>query len=144
MDPVRCPCRWCTGPTRESPSIVCGRTGLLRSPPHRVFPGCLQFLNLYGACKLIMHALKLRAPYGEVKFVWRHTGHVPVSGHRIFAREQPIRGLECDVTGALPWLLLQYCCLLRQVAKYHGLVQDCSNSSALAMELLWSWTRPSI
>ena len=27
---------------------------------------------------------------------------------------------------------------------FNGLVQDCSNSSALAMELLQSWTKPSI
>ena len=29
---------------------------------HRLFTGCLWFLNLYGACKLIMHALKLYGP----------------------------------------------------------------------------------
>ena len=37
------------------------RMGPLRSP-HGLFMGCLQFLNPYGACKLIMHALKLYGP----------------------------------------------------------------------------------
>ena len=41
--------------------VVFGRTGPLRSP-HGLFTGCLRSLNLYGARKLIMHALKLYGP----------------------------------------------------------------------------------
>ena len=37
------------------------RTGPLRAP-QGLFTGCLQYLNPYGACKLIVHALKLYGP----------------------------------------------------------------------------------
>ena len=71
-------------------------TGPLRSP-HGLFTGCLHDQNPYGTRKLIMHALKLRAPYGEAKLVRRRTGPVwaPWVDVRFWfktAREQPVQG----------------------------------------------------
>ena len=86
--------------------VVFGRTGPLRAP-HGLFTGCLQYLNPYGARKLIMHALKLYGPRtGRQNSYGARAG--PVSGRTIFvqispgtAREQPVRARECDVTEAL-------------------------------------------
>ena len=36
------------------------------------------------------------------------------------------------------------CCIILLIYNFDGLVQDCSNSSALAMELLQSYTKPLI
>ena len=45
---------------------------------------------------------------------------------------------------ALLWMNENLCLLLSKIDDIDGLVQDCSNSSALAMELLHSYTKPSI
>ena len=75
------------------------RTGPLRAP-QGLFMGCLQYLNPYGARKLIMHALKLYGPrtgrqnlYGAARAPW-----VDVRFLFKTAREQPVRGpgVWCD------------------------------------------------
>ena len=52
--------------------------------------------------------------------------------------------------GGAPWSFTEYvqigftpCCVLAGQQQIDGLVQDCSNSSTLAMELLRSWAKPS-
>ena len=72
--------------------------------PHGLFMGCLGYQNPYGARKLIMHASKLYGPrtgrqnsYGAARGPW-----VDVRFLFKTAREQPVRGRECDVTGAKP------------------------------------------
>ena len=85
----------------SSTGVVFGRRGPLQAP-QGLFTGCLQYLNPYRACKLIMHALKLyglctgrqnsysaarvRASWVDVRFLFKT------------AREQPIRGpgVWCD------------------------------------------------
>ena len=75
--PVRDPQGWRTAPLRTRKGIdptiigknparasylaVRGPYGPLR-PPHGLFTGCLQYLNPYGARRLIMHAFKLYGP----------------------------------------------------------------------------------
>ena len=93
-------------PARASYLAVRARTDPLRAP-QGLFTGSLQYLNPYGARKLIIHALKLYGPrtgrqnsYGAAR---GRSG--PVSGRTIFvqislgtAREQPERGpgVWCD------------------------------------------------
>ena len=57
------------------------------------------------------------------------------------------RGDPCDVQEGWCQVNIQSNRLMKtwiQIYHFHGLVQDCSNSSALAMELLQSCTKPSI
>ena len=72
------------------------RTGPLWTP-QGLFTGCLQYLNPYGARKLIMHALKLKirtAPHGA------RAG--PVSGRTIFVQNIP--GTARTGPGSVMWL----------------------------------------
>ena len=68
--------------------VICGRTGSLLSP-HGLFTCCLLPLNLYGACKLMMHVLKLngqnsydavRASWVDVRFLFKTAREQPVWG----------------------------------------------------------------
>ena len=86
-------------PARASYLAVRGPYGPLQAP-QGLFTGCLQYLNPYGARKLIMYALKL---YGDAKIIRHHTGPVraPLVDVRflfITAREQHVRGPgeRCD------------------------------------------------
>ena len=66
--------------------LPCGaRTGPVRFP-YGLFTGCLKYLNPYGACKLIMHALKLYGPRtGRQNSYGAARGPCgPVSGRTIF------------------------------------------------------------
>ena len=76
-------------------------TGPLGSP-HRLFTGCVPSLNLYGARKLIMHALKLYRPR-----IGRQNSYGAAQGPcgtrewtYDFCSKQP-GARECDVTEAL-------------------------------------------
>ena len=93
-------------PAQASYFAVRARTGPLRFP-HGLLTGCLKYLNPYGACKIIMHALTLYGPRtGRQIRTAPHGARVgPVSGRTIFnqnslwtAREQPVRGpgVWCD------------------------------------------------
>ena len=81
------------------------RTGPLRAP-QGLFMGCLQYLNPYGARKLIMHALKLYGPRtGRQNSYGAARG--PCGPHEWtydFCSKQPGNTLygarECDVTEA--------------------------------------------
>ena len=98
----------------------CGaRTGHLRSP-HRLFTGCLGYVNPYGARKLIMHALRLYGTHtgGKIRTAPLGARVGPVSGRAIFVENSPgtahTGGRECDVTGAL---MKQFGCQLPIVSK---------------------------
>ena len=81
------------------------RTGPLRAP-QGLFTGCLQYLNPYGARKLIMHALKLygprtgrqnsygaaRGPCGPREWTYDFCSKQPGNS--------PYGARECDVTEA--------------------------------------------
>ena len=74
--------------------------------PYRLFTGCLQSLKLYGARKLIMHALKLYRPHtgrqNSYGAVWGP--HMPHEWTYDFCSKQPVNILcgarECDVIEA--------------------------------------------
>ena len=85
--------------------VVFGRTGPVRAP-QGLFTGCLQYLNPYGARKLIMHALKLygprtgrqnsygaaRGPCGPREWTYDFCSKQPGNS--------PYGARECDVTEA--------------------------------------------
>ena len=83
--------------------VVFGRTGPLRAP-QGLFTGCLQYLNLYGARKLIMHALKLYGPHtGRQNSYGAARGRAgPVSGRTIFVQNSP--GTARTGPGSVMWL----------------------------------------
>ena len=66
------------------------RKSSLRSP-HRLFMGCLRYLNPKGARKLIMHALKLYRPVrgGKIRMALHGARVGPVSGRTIFVQKSP-------------------------------------------------------
>ena len=73
--------------------------------PYGLFTDCLQYLNPYGARKLIMHPLKLYGPRTGAKFIRRRMGPVRapwVDVRCLFktARELPVRGpgVWCDAS----------------------------------------------
>ena len=70
------------------------RTGPLRAP-QGLFTGCLQYLNPYGARKLMMHALKLYGPR-----TGRQNSYV--SGRTIFVQNSP--GTARTGPGSVMWL----------------------------------------
>ena len=83
------------------------RTGPLRSP-HGLFTGCSKSLQLYGARKLIMHALKLYGPrtgrqnsYGAA---WGPCG--PREWTYDFCLKQPVNSprTACTGPGSVMWL----------------------------------------
>ena len=60
--------------------------------PHGLFMGCLWYLNLYGARKFIMHALKLywSRTGTQNSYTAPHVSHRgPVSGRIIFVQNSP-------------------------------------------------------
>ena len=56
--------------------------------PHGLFMGCLRYFNLCGACKLIIHALKLYGPRtgGKVYTAPHGARTVTLSGRTIFVK----------------------------------------------------------
>ena len=94
--------RICKNPARTSHVAVRARMGPLR-PPHRLFMGCLWYLNPYGDRKLLMYALKLYGPVrgGKIRTAPHGAPWVDVQFFVKTAREQPVSSphgaQECDV-----------------------------------------------